>query len=473
MFGSLMTHSMTSSQLMKPETDTQGEPRHIYTVLELNNFAKRILEGRLGSIWVTGEVSELTRARSGHTYFKIKDKWAVIDCVLFRQEDRDGSGNLLDNGKQVNLNGRVTVYSKSGRYQLVVRKVEFAGEGELLRAIEALKRKLKDEGLFDDSRKKSLPKFPKRVGVVTSPTGAAFQDIIRTFRRRSPSVELVLYPAVVQGHSAARDIVKAIRLADRHSTVQVLIVGRGGGSVEELMAFSDEQVAEAIFDCKIPVVSAVGHETDVPISDFVADIRAATPTAAAELVSSPSETDLKDDLIGCENALRHGIQRILEDLEQHVDLVQKGLVHPQTGLDNLQVRLEHLAHRIRSLVTEKSFLAAERFGEYTTRLMENSPLDRIRLSFQTVASNQKLLELHIGAKLADVNQAVKAFENRIEGVNPTSILKRGYSIIRRDDGNTIVRSVQSVDKGDNVTAQLDDGEIFLNVNERKVGKKAI
>lgn len=458
---------------MKPETDTQSEPRHIYTVLELNNFAKRILENRLGSIWVTGEVSELTRARSGHTYFKIKDKWAVIDCVLFRQDDWGGSSKLLDNGKQVNLNGRVTVYSKSGRYQLVVRKVEFAGEGELLRAIEALKRKLKDEGLFDDSRKKSLPKFPKRVGVVTSPTGAAFQDIIRTFRRRSPSVELVLYPAVVQGHSAARDIIKAIRLADRHSTVQVLIVGRGGGSVEELMAFSDEQVAEAIFDCKIPVVSAVGHETDVPISDFVADIRAATPTAAAELVSSPSETDLKDDLIGCENALRHGIQRILEDLEQHVDLVQKGLVHPQTGLDNLQVRLEHLAHRIRSLVTEKSFLAAERFGEYTTRLMENSPLDRIRLSSQTVASNQKLLELHIGAKLADVNQAVKAFENRIEGVNPTSILKRGYSIIRRDDDNTIVRSVQSVDKGDNVTAQLDDGEIFLNVNERKVGKKAI
>ena len=458
---------------MKPETHTQNEARDIYTVAKLNASAREILENKLGRIWVTGEVSQLTRAPSGHTYFKIKDQDAAVDCVLFRGDDWSGSSRLLEEGKQVNLYGGVTIYLKSGRYQFIARKVEFAGEGELLRAIEALKRKLKDEGLFDVSCKKSLPRFPARVGIVTSPTGAAVQDIIRTFKRRSPSVELVLYPASVQGYSAAGEIVKAIRLADTHSTVQVLIVGRGGGSVEDLMAFSDEQVARAIFDCKIPVVSAVGHETDVPISDFVADIHAATPTAAAEQVSAPSESDVNEDLIWWKKALRRGIRRVLEDLEQQVDSGQRGLVHPQTSLGNLQARLEHLTHRFRSLVVKNCFEKAERFGEQSTRLKQNSPLDRIRLDSQTVASNRKLLELHIGAKLADINQAVKAFENRVESVNPVSILKRGYAIIRRDDDNTIVRSVQSVNAGDNVTAQLDDGEMVLEVDEIKVDKQAI
>ena len=458
---------------MKPETHTQNEARDIYTVAKLNASARGILENKLGRIWVTGEVSQLTRAPSGHTYFKIKDQEATVDCVLFRGDDWSGSSRLLEEGKQVNLYGGVTIYPKSGRYQFIARKVEFAGEGELLRAIEALKRKLNDEGLFDVSRKKSLPRFPARVGVVTSPTGAAVQDIIRTFKRRSPSIELVLYPAAVQGYSAAGEIVKAIRLADTYSTVQVLIVGRGGGSVEDLMAFSDEQVARAIFDCKIPVVSAVGHETDGPITDFVADIHAATPTAAAELVSNPSESDVKEKLIRRKKELRRGIRRVLEDLEQQVDSVQRRLVHPQTSLENLQARLEQLTYRVRSLVAKNCFEKAERFGRQNSRLMKNSPLDRIRLDSQTVASNRKLLELHIGAKLADINQAVKALENRVESVNPVSILKRGYAIIRRDDDNTIVRSVQSVTAGDNVTAQLDDGEIILEVDEIKVDKQAI
>lgn len=462
---------MTSFQPMKPET-TQNKTKHIYTVAELNDSARGILGNKLGRIWVTGEVSELTRAPSGHTYFKVKDQDAAIDCVLFRGDDWSGSSRLLEEGKQVNLYGGVTIYQKSGRYQFVARKVEFAGEGELLRAIEALKRKLKDEGLFDDSRKKSLPRFPARVGVVTSPTGAAFQDIIRTFKRRSPSIELVLYPTAVQGHSAAGQIANAIRLADAHSTVQVLIVGRGGGSVEDLVAFNDEQVARAIFDCKIPVVSGVGHETDGPIADFVADIHAATPTAAAELVSNPAESDLKEDLNQWKKALRHGIRRVLEGLEQQVDFVQKDLVHPQMRLKELQGDLENLTLRIRSLVAKNCFEKAKRFNEQSTRLKQNSPLERIYQGSQTVANNRKLLELHISAKLADVNQAVKAFKNRIESVNPVSILKRGYAIIRRDDDNTIVRSVQSVNAGDNVTAQLDDGEMVLEVDEIKFDKQA-
>ena len=287
--------------------------RKVYPVSAVNRYVKQLLQQDmiLSGLWVSGEISNFKRHSSGHLYFTLKDREGSIAAVMFASDARNLSFRPQD-GQQVQVQGYISLYEKTGQYQLYVRQMEQQGSGQLYQAFEALKQKLQAQGLFDEQRKKPIPAFPEKIGIVTSPTGAAVRDMIQIARRRYPGVQLVLYPAIVQGVDAAPTIVKGIRRLDRMPEVDVIIVGRGGGSIEDLWPFNEEMVAMAIAEAQTPIVSAVGHETDFTIADFVADLRAPTPSAAAEL-AVPSQKELIDKFNNVYTVLQTGAKRIFEN----------------------------------------------------------------------------------------------------------------------------------------------------------------
>ncbi|MGI9201853.1 MAG: exodeoxyribonuclease VII large subunit, partial [Woeseiaceae bacterium] len=318
------------------------------TVSQLNRQAKSMLEQGLGRLWVEGEISNIARPASGHVYFTLKDNSAQVRAAFFRQRQRGPILNFKD-GDQVLAYGRVSLYEARGDYQLIVEKIEFAGEGALKRQFEVLKKKLGAEGLFDEERKQALPDFPERIGVITSPSGAAIRDIISILGRRFPSIPVIVYPAAVQGEAAPVELRAALATAVRRNECDVLIMGRGGGSLEDLMAFNDEDLARAIADCPIPVVSAVGHEVDFTIADFVADVRAPTPSGAAEMVV-PDRDDWLRTLASLATRIMRLGRRSLEDLGQSLDWLSRRLVQssPSATLERSSSRLANLERRLSS-----------------------------------------------------------------------------------------------------------------------------
>ncbi|WP_428065047.1 exodeoxyribonuclease VII large subunit [Candidatus Avelusimicrobium facis] len=400
---------------MEPEAPFRGQ---VFSVTAITLAIKQMMEGVFRGVFVEGEISGLRQAQSGHVYFDLKDRDALLAAVMFKWDARK-NGQDLQEGLQVRVFGDLTCYAKQGKYQIAVKTVEALHKGNLFLEFEKLKKKLQAEGLFDERRKRPIPAFPRRIGVVTSPTGAAFRDILSVLRRRSPNLEVILAPALVQGAGAAAQIAQGIADLNRlHPAPDVLLVGRGGGSLEDLWAFNEEPVARAIFESKIPVISCVGHEVDFTIADFVADLRAPTPSAAAELV--------------VQNA---------DGVAQHIAQLQKRL-----------------------------FQAVSLFYERAKARVEVAVNSRIFKNPQllTQEKEQRVDELSLALENAFEKQA-QAAQNRLElltqklvALSPFSVLGRGYSITRKADGSVVSR-VGQVQEQETIYIQVKDGMIHAEV----------
>lgn len=392
----------------------------VLTVSQLNFYIKSLIENdsKLNIVFLSGEISNLTdHYRSGHIYLSLKDEKSVIRAVMFSGNARNLRFKPTD-GMKVICRGRVAVYEPTGQYQLYIEDMQPDGIGALTLAYEQLKKKLADKGLFDSAHKKPLPRFPKTVGVITSPTGAAVQDIRNILYRRFPCVNIVMCPVLVQGDSAPEQLVRAVKTLDMYNACDVIIIGRGGGSIEDLWAFNDETLANAIYDCKIPVISAVGHETDFTICDFVSDMRAPTPSAAAEL-AVPDKAELMSYYSSqlqyissfMDSQFRKNSSRLI-DFQRRISLVS-----PQSRIDKYEKNIELLLNKSQNIVNEKY---SEKSNEITK----------------------------ISAKL--------------ESLNPLSVLSRGYSIAEKD--GVVITSSSQLNKGDNFTLEFSDGKINATVN---------
>lgn len=386
----------------------------IYSVSSVNQYIKNMFsrEYALSVIFVKGEISNCKYHSSGHIYFSIKDENSQLTCVMFRG-DRGGLDFRMENGQEVIVGGSISVYERDGKYQLYAKKITLAGDGLLSERYEKLKKRLQEAGYFDEDRKLPLPAYVKTVGIVTAKTGAAIQDMINIAARRNPYVQLILYPAKVQGEGAAETIVKGIETLDEKG-VDVIIVGRGGGSMEDLWAFNEEIVADAIFDCRTPVISAVGHETDYTIADFVADRRAATPSEAAELAV-------------------YDVRLAMEELSDQKNrllwlILQKA--------EDFQERLEYMAERLRIL----------------------NPQNQLAQKRQHLIDMEERLGLHMEQKLKDKRYAFSLLAGRLDAVSPLKRLQSGYAYVA-DDGGNMVDTVEAVKPGDILTVTMQDGKI--------------
>lgn len=389
---------------------------HILTVTQVTSQIKNLLEGSFHDVWVEGEVSNLSIPQSGHAYFTLKDEQSQVRAVLFRSAQRFLKFTL-QHGMQLICRGRVSVYEPRGEYQLVVEYIEPKGIGALQLAFEQLKVKLEQEGLFDLAHKKKLPLLPTRIGIITSPSGAAIRDILRVIERRHPRMHLLIYPVPVQGAEAAPSIVEAIRYFNREQNVDVMIVGRGGGSLEDLWAFNEESVARVIYSSKIPVISAVGHETDYTISDFVSDLRAPTPSAAAEMVIQ-SEESFCEFIKSLDTALSRNIRRKLEIARGSLREYTRVIVDPRRMLQKYGQRVDELG------------------GRLVTGLRHHVRRDRALLTALTGA---------------------------LDHLNPLGILSRGYSITKKFSDGTILKNDADVIPGEMITTRLRQGEILSRV----------
>jgi exodeoxyribonuclease VII large subunit len=445
-------------------TDTPSpDARRVLTPSALNRLVRELIEGALPLIWIEGEISNFVRAASGHWYFSLKDAAAEVRCAMFARENarlRFRPGN----GARVLARARVTVYETRGSYQLIIEHMEDAGEGALRRAFEQLKAKLQAEGLFDESRKRPLPFFPRRVGVITSANGAAVRDVLSVARRRFALTEIDVLPVLVQGAEAPAQVAGILRKAAKSDRYDVLLVTRGGGSLEDLAAFNDEGVARAIAASPVPVVSAVGHEIDFSISDFVADLRAPTPSAAAELIL-PDGDALQRTLNQCEARLRHAWQRRASNIVQHLDhlAIRLNTQSPRQRLASGRERMDAVRERLlraHALVHER---AASRIAQLHVRLLHQHPLARVE---QLARNNVELRRRLHRAWLRDDErrkQHLAELARALNAVSPLDVLKRGYAILFDESGRAL-RSATDVHAGERVRARLVDGELQLKVD---------
>ncbi|KAA0695004.1 exodeoxyribonuclease VII large subunit [Halopseudomonas laoshanensis] len=448
---------MTDDTLFKRLT----AERDVLSVSQLNARARSLLEDVFPQIWVEGELSNLAKPSSGHLYFSLKDSKAQIRCAFFRQHASRVRMDMRD-GLQVRVRGRVSLYEGRGDYQLIVDSMESAGDGALRQAFDALKAKLADEGLFATQRKRPLPAHPKRIGVITSPSGAAVRDIISVFGRRAPFIELVIVPTPVQGREAAPLIVKALQQADR-AGFDALIVARGGGSLEDLWPFNEEMVARALAACQTPTISAVGHETDVSISDFVADVRAPTPSAAAELLSPDQQAMLQQ----VERAHRHLHQRMRERLAREqlrLDSLRRRLRHPGERLAQQAQRLDDFELRLKRALRQQLTLLGQRHERLLARLQAQHPGKHLALLRQRLDQFDQRLPRAMTLSMQQRRQRLDNLGQTLHLVSPLATLGRGYSILLDQQGRAL-RSHADAKPGQRVEARLADGRLALRVED--------
>ncbi len=410
----------------------------VVSVGELNRLAKELIERNLPLMWVAGEICNLTRAASGHCYFSLKDSQAQVRCVIFRSKLQ-----LHDwkpgNGMQVEVRACPSFYEQRGEFQLNVEVIRRAGSGALYEAFERLKAKLQAEGLFDAATKQALPGFPRAIGVVTSLQAAALRDVLITLGRRMPSIPVIVYPTPVQGDAAAQLIAAAIAAADARAECDVLIVCRGGGSIEDLRAFNEEVVARALHACRLPVISGVGHETDFTIADFVADARAPTPTAAAQM-ASPNRDDLRQELGHRYQRLVRLTERALERRMQQLDVLARRLIHPGERIASRLSELGNLARRLKSAWSRDAAERQWRLRELHRELVTLQP-DLKALTVQQQALAQRLTN---GAahRVANLGGALKSLASQLAQLNPHAVLERGYSMVETPGGRLVQDSAQ-------------------------------
>ncbi len=437
--------------------------RTVFSVSRLNREVKGLLEGSLPLLWVEGEISNLARPASGHIYFSLKDEAAQVRCAMFRSR-RQLLRFMPENGQRVLLRARATLYEARGDYQLVVEHMEEAGDGLLQRRFEELKARLQAEGLFDGERKRPLPTLPRAVGVVTSASGAALHDILTVLGRRFPALPVFIYPTQVQGAGAAEQIVAAIDSASRHGKCDALIVGRGGGSLEDLQAFNDERVARAIAACPIPVVSAVGHEVDFSIADFVADARAATPSAAAELLSPPGGEWLAR-FSQLEQRLAGTMQRRLQRSGERLLALSRRLRHPGRRLQERGQRLDELERRLQRAMESRLQRAEQRLQHQFQRLQQHTPQHRLERLHERLATLPLRLQRAMQQRLQASGRRLAAAGATLEAVSPLATLRRGYAIVSLADSGELLREAHQATPGDTVEARLGRGRLLCHVNE--------
>jgi len=429
--------------------------RQVFSVSELNRAVRGVLEGHFGLVWVQGELSNLSRPSSGHWYFSLKDKAAQVRCAMFRSANARLKFRV-EAGQQVMVRGRVGLYEARGDYQIIVEHMEPAGEGALRLAFEQLKAKLEAEGLFDPERKQPIPAYPRVLGVVTSPTGAALRDILSVLRRRCPGLPVIVYPVPVQGAAAAPAIRHMLARAAARAECDVLILARGGGSLEDLWSFNDEGVARAVADCPLPLVCGVGHEIDFTIADFCADLRAPTPSAAAEL-ASPDTVRLRRELARRRQALVQHTRRHLAAERRQLEHLQRRLVHPGRRLQQLQQRLDNLELGLHRAVAGQLERRRAAVARLTAELRRLDPRGRIRLLRERLAPLRGRLVRATLARLSRQRAAVNELHRALRAVSPQGTLERGYAIVSHAEGGGILRSVRALESGAAVRTRLADG----------------
>jgi exodeoxyribonuclease VII large subunit len=461
----------TKSQWDFGELFPTDQTRKVLSVSELTAQVKRLLEKQVGLVWVTGEVTNLRAQSSGHMYFTLKDAGAQLGCVLFRGEAVMNRSALRD-GQKVLLQGDVTVYEARGQYQLIVRAVELQGVGALQIAFEKLKQKLAAEGLFAPQRKRPLPKYPQRIGLVTSPTGAAIRDVLHVVQRRNPALEIILAPCRVQGDGAAAEIAAAIRLLNefniQHSTfnIQLILVTRGGGSLEDLWAFNEEVVARAIFESVLPVVSAVGHEIDFTISDFVADVRAPTPSVGAEIITEGVFAS-REFVAEAPGMLRRKVRQRLEGATADFEELQGRLTraHPRRRLDEYSQRLDDLQNGLVRCAKQGIKERQVAWRNLAARLLRARPAQLLKQRRELLkTSRHRLGELTQG-HLRNWQNRFSATEARLRLLGPEQVLARGYSITTDAASGKVLREAAEVKAGQRLKTRLKIGEIFSRTEE--------
>lgn len=430
---------------------------NIYSVSSLNRAAKSLLETGLGVIWLSGEISNLTMAVSGHWYFTLKDHSAAVRCAMFKGNNRR-SGFTPKHGQQVLVRAKLSLYEARGDYQLIVESMQPEGDGLLKQQFEQLKCQLAAEGLFSEKHKKPLPEIIKSVGIVTSSTGAALHDILSVLKRRDPRLQVVIYPSQVQGVGSAESVAQQIMLANQRNECDLLIVGRGGGSLEDLWCFNEAQVAHAIFNSQLPIISAVGHEIDVTISDFVADVRAATPSAAAELVSQ-NKAFVATQLNTLVSRLKSAMQnRMQHHQHQHALLNEKLLTQdPKHKLQQQTLVSDELSLRLQHAMSALLNSHQQRENRLNASLMQHSPAQGINLALQKQVQLQTRLQNAMANKLKQSEADLHSNISQLNSVSPLATLARGYAIVKDDTGK-VSTDASKLNPGDTVNVRLDKGE---------------
>ncbi|QZY95839.1 exodeoxyribonuclease VII large subunit [Pantoea dispersa] len=435
---------------------------NIFTVSRLNTTVRQLLENEMGLVWLSAEISNFTQPASGHWYFTLKDDGAQVRCAMFRNSNRRVSFRP-QHGQQVLVRASITLYEPRGDYQLIIESMHPAGEGLLQQQFEQLKARLAAEGLFDQQFKQPLPEPARQVGVITSATGAALHDVLRVLHRRDPSLPVVIYPTAVQGVDAPAAIVRAIELANQRDECDVLIVGRGGGSLEDLWSFNDERVARAIFASRLPIVSAVGHETDVTIADFVADLRAPTPSAAAELVSR-NQIELLRRLQSQQQRMEMAMDYYVAQQQRRFTRLQHRLQqqHPQLRLARQQTTLIQLQRRLQEAADQRLRLAHRQQDRMLQRLQSQQPQGRILRAQQQLQQWHYRLQQGMEKQLNHSRQRFGTLAAQLEGVSPLATLARGFSVTTDAQGQ-VVKKTRQLHTGDLLRTRLDDGWVESQV----------
>lgn len=443
----------------------QDKSTEIYTVTRLNRHARLLLEGEMGAVALSGEISNLATPGSGHWYFSLKDNQSQLRCAMFRGNNRS-VGFKPKNGDQVLIFGKVTLYEPRGDYQLVAQTMAPAGEGLLKQQFEALKRSLGDEGLFDSARKRPLPAHPTRIGIISSPTGAALHDILTVLARRAPHLQVILYPSQVQGEPAAMQLVSALATANRRAETDLLILARGGGSLEDLWCFNDERLIRAIAASTLPVVSAVGHEVDITLSDLVADLRAPTPSAAAELVSQDGNAQQQQYQQKLQR-LQLAQQRYLLQSRRQLERLEArlGRQHPRQRLQQQAQRLDQLQLRLQRAMKRRLEQAGQRLGQGKLRLSHQDPGLRLAHGRERLAHLQQQLHHALGLRLDNAGHRLALAGSRLNAISPLATLSRGYSITQHQD--RVITDASDLQPGDTIRTRLAKGDVISQVLESR------
>jgi exodeoxyribonuclease VII large subunit len=443
------------------------EQQTILTVSDVTRYIKLMFDqdDRLRNCWVRGEISNFTHHSSGHMYFTLKDSGSRLKSIMFKSANRS-LAFLPKDGMKVIVRGYVSVFERDGQYQLYVEEMQPDGLGALYLAFQQLKERLEQEGLFAPERKRPLPAYPRTIGVITSPTGAAVRDIITTIRRRYPVAHVILHPVLVQGPEAAPSIALAIQTMNALAEVDVLIVGRGGGSLEELWAFNEEVVARAIFDSNIPVISAVGHETDFTIADFVADVRAATPTAAAEL-AVPHLGELTRYVYQLEERMTNALSGLIRESKRRLKRIEQSTVflRPKQAIAQKRQWVDHLENELELRLTRLTGSRARKLADWMGRLQAVSPVERLKRMEQQLQFAAGRLQTVMVTQLEKENHRYERLLDKMHAYSPLLVMKRGYALVYRQDGKDrkLVRSLRDVQLGDFVQVRLQDGHVDCHV----------
>jgi exodeoxyribonuclease VII large subunit len=441
----------------------------VFTVSQLNQRAKQLLEITFSSIKVEGEISNLSRPSSGHWYFTLKDKGAQVRCAMFRSRTAQVRFQPKE-GDKIVVRGKVSLYENRGDYQLIVDAMKPAGEGQLQQAFIHLKQKLGAEGLFNPEHKQALPTDIKRIAVITSPTGAAIHDILTVLNRRFPAIEVDIYPAQVQGQESAQQIIWSIKQVNLDAKTDVIIVGRGGGSIEDLWSFNDEQLARTIFHSQLPIVSAVGHEVDFTIADFVADIRAPTPSAAAEMLS-PNQAEYLSRLNTLGTRLENSIQQQLQNKQWQLQSAERGLQHPGDKLSQYAQTLDMLELRLQQSQKDKFSQLTQRLTTGQQKLQRQNPANKLPQIEAQLGYLQQRLSSSMKQLLTNKSERLQQNALLLNAVSPLQTIGRGYAILQTNT-ESIIRDSHDVKKGDLVSARLGHGKIELIVEKVRHERKS-